>query len=285
MKAVIPVAGLGTRMLPLTKSQPKEMLPVYDRPAIQYVVDEAIDSGIKDILLITGKGKRAIEDYFSPNLELEVFLKEHGKSDEIALIRNIASEADIYYVRQKEPKGLGDAVMYAEKHVGNENFVVLLGDDIILNDIPASKQLMDAYNKYKSPVVGVERVSPQDVSRYGIISIGDKIDDGIFGIDDLVEKPSIDEAPSDYAIIGRYLLTPEIFKYLKESAPDKKGEIQLTDALRRYNRDHPMVAVELKGMRLDVGGIESWLMANIAVANMKNPELHEKIKRSMENIR
>ena len=281
VKAVIPVAGLGTRMLPLTKSQPKEMLPVYDRPAIQYVVDEAIDSGIKDILLITGKGKRAIEDYFSPNLELEGFLKERGKSDEIPLIRNIASEADIYYVRQKEPKGLGDAVMYAEKHVGTEPFIVLLGDDIILNDFPASRQMMEAYWKYDSPVIGVERVPEKDVSRYGIISPGKSPEKGVFQVEELVEKPDPGNAPSNYAIIGRYLLTPEIFTYLRETKPDRKGEIQLTDALRRYNREHPMVAVELDGLRLDVGGMEGWLMANIKAAILKEPSLADRIKKEL----
>ncbi len=281
MKAVIPVAGLGTRMLPLTKSQPKEMLPVYDRPAIQYVVEEATDSGINDILLITGKGKRAIEDYFSPNLELEAFLKERGKTGEISLIRNIAPEADIYYVRQKEPRGLGDAVMYAENHVGTEPFIVLLGDDIILNSVPASRQLMEAYWKYDSPVIGVERVPEEDVSRYGIISPGKSLENGIFQVEELVEKPNPEDAPSNYAIIGRYLLTPEIFTYLRETKPDGKGEIQLTDALRRYNREHPMVAVELEGTRLDVGGMEGWLMANIKAAIMKDPSLVERIKEGL----
>jgi len=281
VKAVIPVAGLGTRMLPLTKSQPKEMLPVYDRPAIQYVVEEATDSGINDILLITGKGKRAIEDYFSPNLELEAFLKERGKTGEISLIRNIAPEADIYYVRQKEPRGLGDAVMYAENHVGTEPFIVLLGDDIILNSVPASRQLMEAYWKYDSPVIGVERVPEEDVSRYGIISPGKSLENGIFQVEELVEKPNPEDAPSNYAIIGRYLLTPEIFTYLRETKPDGKGEIQLTDALRRYNREHPMVAVELEGTRLDVGGMEGWLMANIKAAIMKDPSLVERIKEGL----
>jgi len=281
VKAVIPVAGLGTRMLPLTKSQPKEMLPVYDRPAIQYVVEEATDSGIKDILLITGKGKRAIEDYFSPNLELENFLRERGKEEDIAIIRNIAPEADIFYVRQKEPKGLGNAVMYAEKHVGTEPFVVLLGDDIILNDVPASRQLMEAYWKYDSPVIGVERVPKEDVSRYGIIAPGEALEEGIFRVEDLVEKPEPEDAPSDYAIIGRYLLTPEIFTYLREAKPDAKGEIQLTDALRRYNREHGMVAVELKGTRLDVGGMEGWLMANIKAATIRDPTLAERIKKGL----
>ncbi len=279
VKAVIPVAGLGTRMLPLTKSQPKEMLPVYDRPAIQYVVDEAMDSGIKDILLITGKGKRAIEDYFSPNLELENFLREKGREEDISLIRNIGSEADIFYVRQKEPNGLGDAIMYAEKHVGTEPFMVLLGDDLIINDIPASRQMMEAYWKYDSPVLAVEKVPHSEVSRYGIISPGEELEPGVFRVEDMVEKPAPEDAPSDYGIIGRYLLTPEIFTYLRETKPDAKGEIQLTDALRRYNREHPMVAVELKGIRMDVGGMEGWLMANIKAALLKDPSLSDGIRK------
>ncbi len=281
VKAVIPVAGLGTRMLPLTKSQPKEMLPVYDRPAIQYVVDEAIDSGIKDILLITGKGKRAIEDYFSPNLELENFLREKGREDDIPLIRNISPGVDIYYVRQKEPRGLGDAVMYAEKHVGTEPFMVLLGDDLILNDVPASRQMMEAYWKYDAPVLAVERVPHEDVSRYGIIAPGNELEKGVFQVEGMVEKPEPDDAPSDYGIIGRYLLTPEIFTYLRETRPDGKGEIQLTDALRRYNREHPMVAVELDGLRLDVGGMDGWLMANIKAAILKEPSLAGRIKKEL----
>ncbi len=269
-------------MLPLTKSQPKEMLPVFNKPAIQYVVEEAINSGIDDILIITGKGKRAIEDHFSPNTELEIFLKERGNESEIEKIRHIGKGADIFYVRQKNPRGLGDAIMCAEKHVGNEPFVVLLGDDIIFNSIPAAKQLMSVYWKYDSPVIGVEKVKREDVSRYGIIKPGNEISESIYEIDDLVEKPPIDKAPSEYAVIGRYLLTPEIFTYLRKIKPDSKGEIQLTDALRLYNKEHRMLALELQGKRVDTGNIEGWIMANIEAAKIMEPEVFESIKRRLE---
>ena len=281
MKAVIPAAGLGTRMLPLTKSQPKEMLPLFNKPAIQYVVEEAIDSGIDDILIITGKGKRAIEDHFSPSPELENFLKERGKEGEIGKIREIGKGADIFYVRQKSPKGLGDAIMCAEKHVGKEPFVVLLGDDIILNKVPAAKQLMNAYWNHDSPVLGIERVETEEISRYGIIAPGKTIGSGLFEIDDLVEKPAPESAPSNYAVIGRYLLTPEIFTYLRKVRPDSRGEIQLTDALRMYNKEHRMIGAELEGERLDTGNMESWLMANIEAVKRLKPDVFERIKRSL----
>ncbi len=281
MKAVIPAAGLGTRMLPLTKSQPKEMLPVFNKPAIQYVVEEAIDSGIDDILIITGKGKRAIEDHLSPNADLERILMEKGMEKELGEVRRIGEGADIYYVRQKSPRGLGDAIMFAEKHVGSEPFAVLLGDDIILNDVPATKQLMSAYWKYDAPVLGVERVPMEDVSKYGIIRPGKVLEDGIIEIDDLVEKPKRDEAPSDYAIIGRYILTPEIFTYLRKVRPDAKGEIQLTDALRMYNKEHRLLAMELKGKRVDIGSPKGWIMANIEAVKQGDPELLERIRRML----
>ncbi len=268
-------------MLPLTKSQPKEMLPVFNKPAIQYVVEEAINSGIDDILIITGKGKRAIEDHFSSSPELENFLKERGKEDEIEKIKGIGKGADIFYVRQNNPRGLGDAIMCAEKHVGNEPFAVLLGDDIIFNDKPAVKQLMNIYRKYDSQVIGIEKVDSNEVSRYGIINPGEAISAGLFEINDIVEKPSIEEAPSNYAVIGRYLLTPEIFTYLREVKPDPKGEIQLTDALRLYNREHRMIGAELEGKRADTGNIGGWLMANIEAARIMEPEMFERIKRDL----
>lgn len=281
MKAVIPAAGLGTRMLPLTKSQPKEMLPIFNKPTIQYVVEEAIEAGMNDILLITGKGKRAIEDHFSPNPELENFLKKKGKEKEIEKIRDIGNGADIFYVRQKSPRGLGDAIMYAEKHVGKEAFAVLLGDDIIFNHTPAIKQLMDVHKKHGSAVIGIERVNKSEISRYGIIDPGERIAEGVFEIKDVVEKPSIDEAPSDYGVIGRYILTHEIFSCLRETEPDKGGEIQLTDALRLYMQEHRILAVEIEGKRLDTGNMEGWLMANIETAKRAGPEIFEKIKREL----
>jgi UTP--glucose-1-phosphate uridylyltransferase len=269
-------------MLPLTKSLPKEMLPVFNKPAIQYVVEEAIASGIDDILIITGKGKRAIEEHLTPNIDLEKILIEKGMDKELSDIRKIGEGADIYYVHQKSPRGLGDAIMFAEKHVGGEPFVVLLGDDIIFNDIPAVKQLISVYWKYDSPVLGVERVPVDEVSRYGIIKPGKVIGDGVVEIDDLVEKPRKEEAPSNYAIIGRYLLTPEIFTYLRKVKPDQKGEIQLTDALRMYNMEHRLLAVELEGRRVDIGNPEGWLMANIEAVKRENPQLSANIKEILD---
>ncbi len=270
-------------MLPLTKSQPKEMLPVFNKPAIQYVVEEAIDSGIDDILIITGKGKRAIEDHFSPNPELEGFLRERGREEDARAVRDIGKRADIFYVRQKEPKGLGDAVRYAEKHVGRDVFAVLLGDDIILNEKPAIKQLIDAYRRYDAPVLGVEKVRHEEVSKYGIIAPGNRLETRAFEVEDLVEKPDANEAPSDYAIVGRYLLTPEIFTYLRKVGKDSRGEIQLTDALRTYNKEHRIIAFELEGRRIDIGSIEGWIAANIEYVREHRPDIlrnHEFLRKS-----
>ncbi len=277
MKAVIPAAGLGTRMLPLTKAQPKEMLPILDKPAIQYVVEEAVASGISDILIITGKGKRAVEDHFSRNIELETFLKARGKEGELQKIRDTDIDADIFFVQQKEPRGLGDALLFAEKHVGSEPFVLMLGDDIIFDEVPAAKQLINIYWKYNRPVIGIEDVENKEIPRYGIIKSTGEPAEGLFDIEDIVEKPAIEDAPSNHAIIGRYLLTPEIFTYLRKTETDAGGELQLTDALRMYNREHRMFGLRFGGTRVDTGNLEGWLSANITAARFFRPEIYRSL--------
>jgi len=268
-KAVIPAAGLGTRMLPVTKSMPKEMLPVLNKPVIQYVVEEAIKAGIDDILIITGKGKRAIEDYFDRNFELEYYLRERGKLEELKQVEEIGGMVDIYYVRQKKPLGLGDAILYAEKHVNGEPFAVLLGDDIIVSEKPGIGQLIETYERFRSPVLGVETVSWDDVEKYGIIR-GEPLEKGLYRVRYLVEKPKKEEAPSNVAIVGRYLLEPEIFDALREVEPDERGEIQLTYGLRLLvRRDKRMVAKVIWGRRYDVGTLEGWLKANVELAKKR----------------
>mgnify|MGYP001770689532 CR=1 FL=1 len=261
-KAVIPAAGLGTRMLPITKSMPKEMLPIVDKPVIHYVVKEAIEAGIDDILIITGKGKRAIEDYFDRSFELEYYLREKGKLEELKQVEEIGEMVDIYYVRQKKPLGLGDAVLHAEKHVNGEPFAVLLGDDIIISQKPAIKQLIDVAEREKSQVIGVEKVPEELVGRYGIIS-GEKIGEDVYMVRDLVEKPSPKEAPSNIAVVGRYVLFPEVFDFIRELPPGKGGEIQLTDALRNMLPSYPTLAKMIEGRRYDVGTRLGFIMANV----------------------
>lgn len=268
-KAVIPAAGLGTRMLPITKSMPKEMLPIVDRPVIHYVVEEAVKAGIDDILIVTGKGKRAIEDYFDRSFELEYYLRERGKVGELKQVEEIGEMVDIYYVRQKKPLGLGDAILHAEKHVNGEPFAVLLGDDVIVSEKPGIKQLMEVSQKKKAPVIGVEKVPRELVSRYGIIE-GEPVGDGLYKINNLIEKPSTKEAPSNIAIIGRYILHPEIFDVLKKLKPGKNDEIQLTEALgEMVNQGFRMFAYEIQGKRYDTGTPEGWLRANFDMAKWR----------------
>ncbi|AEC51971.1 glucose-1-phosphate uridylyltransferase [Pyrococcus sp. NA2] len=281
-KAVIPAAGLGTRMLPITKSMPKEMLPIVDRPAIHYVVEEAIKAGIEDILIITGKGKRAIEDYFDRSFELEYYLRERGKFEELKQVEEIGEMVDIYYVRQKKPLGLGDAILHAEKHVNGEPFAVLLGDDIIISKKPAIKQLMEVAERKNTSVIGVEKVPWELVSRYGIIN-GRKIDEQLYTITDMVEKPSPDEAPSNMAIIGRYVLIPEIFDFLKETPPGKGGEIQLTDALRAMLNEYEMLARVISGRRYDIGTRIGFIKANIELSLLRD-DLREGVILLIKNI-
>lgn len=232
-KAIIPAAGLGTRFLPATKAQPKEMLPIVDKPTIQYIIEEAINSGIEEILIITGKNKKCIEDHFDKSVELELELANKNKNDLLELVRTISNMANIHYIRQKEPKGLGHAILCAKAFVGNEPFAVLLGDDVVDSETPCLKQLMECYNEYKTSILGVQTVPTDDVNKYGIVD-GLHIEDRVYKVKNLVEKPTIEEAPSNVAILGRYIITPQIFKILEETKPGKGGEIQLTDALQNY---------------------------------------------------
>lgn len=264
-KAVIPAAGFGTRFLPVTKAQPKEMMPVLDKPTIQYVVEEAVESGIDDLLIITGRGKQAIERHFDKSYELERELQEDGKTERFERVQEIADLADIHYVRQKERNGLGDAVQYARKHVGDEPFALLLGDTIIENDTPCTKKLVDYAETYDESVLSLERVPWEDVPKYGVAELGAGANDsgGCFPVEDFIEKPPRNDAPSNLAITGRYVFTNEIFDHLEEIEPGVGGELQLTDAIRKLDS---VRGVELSGDRYDIGNIPSWLQANIEMA-------------------
>ncbi|MFV2040501.1 MAG: UTP--glucose-1-phosphate uridylyltransferase GalU [Candidatus Hydrothermarchaeales archaeon] len=282
MKAVIPAAGLGTRFLPITKAQPKEMLPVYNKPTIQYVVEEIIHSGIDDILIITGKNKRAIEDHFDRSFELETSLKNNEKTAYLREIEAISS-VDIHYIRQKEQQGLGDAINTAQKYVGDSPFAVLLGDTITLAETPCTRQMMDVYEKFNAPIIAVEKIPRKKTGSYGIISYEKTDEDGIFLINDLVEKPEPAHAPSDYGIIGRYILTPEIFDCLDRTAPGVGGEIQLTDALRLLNRKGPMYAYEFTGRRYDIGNLVDWLKSTVELA-IADPSINEEFTRFLRGV-
>lgn len=262
MKAVIPAAGFGTRFLPATKAQPKEMLPVFDKPTIQYVIEEAVASGIDDIVIITGKNKRSIEDHFDKSFELEYTLQNAGKDNYLKQVREITDLADICYIRQKEQKGLGDAIYCAKKHIGDEPFAVMLGDTITKGDTPCTKQLIDVYNKYDASALAVEEVPLEKVERYGIIK-GEEIEKDIYRIDRLVEKPLKDHAPSNLAIMGRYVLTPDIFDLIDETEPGVGGEIQLTDALSKLDSIYGDV---FKGKTYDIGNRLDWLKTSIEFA-------------------
>jgi UTP--glucose-1-phosphate uridylyltransferase len=262
MKAVIPAAGLGTRFLPATKAQPKEMLPVYDKPTIQYVIEESVNSGVDDILIVTGKGKRSIEDHFDRSFELEHHLKTKGKEDFLKEIEYISDLADIHFIRQKKQKGLGDAIYCAKKHVGDNPFVVMLGDTITKDKVPCTKQLIDIYEKYGKSVIALEEVPDEKVERYGIIG-GEEIEDSIYKIDKLVEKPPLSVAPSNLAIMGRYVLTPDIFDHIENVEPGYGGEIQLTDALSKLDEIYGQV---FKGQSFDIGNRIDWLKTSLIFA-------------------
>ena len=274
-KAVIPAAGLGTRFLPATKAQPKEMLPIVDKPTIQYIIEEAVDSGIEEILIITGRNKEYIENHFDKSIELEMQLERSGKLKELDIVRKISSMADIHYIRQKEPKGLGDAVSCAKSFVGHEPFAVLLGDDVIDSEVPCLKQLMNCFNEYKTSILGVQKVNENDVMKYGIIK-GLYIKENVYKVKVLIEKPTIDEALSNIAILGRYIITPQIFEVLNNVKPGKNGEIQLTDALQQLISIEAMYACEFVGNRYDVGDNLGLLQANIEFA-LKRGDLREKL--------
>ena len=265
MKAVIPAAGLGTRFLPATKAQPKEMLPIVDKPAIQYVVEEAVQSGIEDILIITGRGKRAIEDHFDKSAELEGYLWSKDKMEELKTVQQISDMARIFYVRQKEPLGLGHAVLCAKEYINDDDFAVLLGDDIVVSDTPCTKQLVGVFNNRGRSVVAVEEVPSSDAHLYGIVS-GKEIDDDLLVIEEITEKPPRGQAKSNLASVGRYFFSPAIFEYLEKTKPDVRGEIQLTDAIGLMAEEEEVLALRYKGRRFDIGSNLGWIVANIELA-------------------
>ena len=273
-KAVFPAAGLGTRFLPATKAQPKEMLPLVDKPIIQYGVEEAVASGISNIILVTGRGKNAIEDHFDVSVELESFLEARGKQQQLDEVRKISNMINFAYVRQGEPLGLGHAVLVAKDIVGDEPFAVILGDDVIDAQPPAIKQMMDVFAKVGGPVLAVERVPRESISSYGVIAPDRSVNlgDGIFQVTDLIEKPPPSEAPSDLAIIGRYILTPDIFPALSATKSDRTGEIQLTNGLRELLKKRPIFACEIKGVRHDTGNKLGYLKAMVYFA-LRRPDL------------
>jgi UTP--glucose-1-phosphate uridylyltransferase len=275
MKAVIPAAGLGTRLLPATKAQPKEMLPVIDKPAIQYVVEEAVASGIKDILIITGRGKRAIEDHFDKAVELEYLLEKSGKTKGLEEIRQISDMANIFYIRQKEQLGLGHAVLCAKEHVNDEPFAVMLGDDLIVNDKPCIKQLIDVHKKMNASVIAVKPVPKDRVHRYGIIE-GKPIDDNLYEIQNIIEKPRAEEAPSNMASIGRYVFNPMIFEFLEETKPGVGNEIQLTDGIKNLLSKEKVYAYRFSGRRFDIGSKGDLIKATVELA-LKRDDLKDDI--------
>ncbi|MBM3221350.1 MAG: UTP--glucose-1-phosphate uridylyltransferase GalU [Candidatus Rokubacteria bacterium] len=282
-KGVFPAAGLGTRFLPATKAQPKEMLPLVDKPTIQYVVEEAVASGLSEIVIVTGRNKRAIEDHFDAAFELEYYLNDRGKVEELAQIKTISELASVSYVRQKEPLGLGHAILCARSLVGDEPFGVFLGDDIIGQATkPCMRQLLDVFERYGGPVIAIERVPRERTQQYGVIA-GRDIGGGVWEITDLVEKPAPREAPSDLAIIGRYVLTPDIFPILAETAADKRGEIQLTDGLRTLRKRRPMYAVAFEGKRYDTGDKLGFLKATVEFA-LARPDLSDEFRAYLRSL-
>lgn len=264
-KAIIPAAGLGVRFLPATKSQPKEMLPIVDTPTIQYIIEEAVASGIEDILIITGRNKRAIEDHFDRSLELEAQLAAKDRDEPLQMVKDIGRMLDIYYIRQKEPLGLGHAIYCARKFIGDEPFAVLLGDDIVRSDTPCLKQLLDVYDQYGGSVLAVQQVPQQDTSKYGIIA-GEEVQQGIYRINHLVEKPAVAVAPSNLAVMGRYIISPSIFNILEQTKPGAGGEIQLTDALGTLSHREEIFGLEFEGTRYDVGDKLGYLKATVEFA-------------------
>ena len=272
-KAVIPAAGLGTRFLTATKAQPKEMLPIVDKPTLQYIIEEAVASGIEEILIITGRNKKSIEDHFDKSVELELELEHKGKTELLEIVQNISNMINIHYIRQKEPKGLGDAVYCARHFIGDEPFAVMLGDDIVDNNEPCLKQLMDAYDEYRTTILGVQKVAKEDTNKYGIID-AKFIEDRVYKVKDLVEKPDADKAPSNLAILGRYIITPEIFDILSDLPPGKGDEIQLTDALKELSKKEAMYAYDFEGKRYDVGDKLGFLEATVDFA-LKREELKD----------
>lgn len=272
-KAIIPAAGLGTRFLPATKAQAKEMLPIVDKPTLQYIIEEAIASGIEEILIVTGRNKKCIEDHFDRSVELELELEKKGKSAMLEMVQDISNMVNIHYIRQKEPRGLGHAVHCAKSFIGNEPFAVLLGDDIVDAKTPCLKQMINAYDEYKTSILGVQQVDKDKVNKYGILDVK-HIEDRVYKVKDMVEKPAIEEAPSNIAILGRYIITPAIFDILENQEPGKGGEIQLTDALQTLATKEAIYAYSFEGRRYDVGDKLGFLEATVDFA-LKRPELRD----------
>jgi UTP--glucose-1-phosphate uridylyltransferase len=282
-KAVFPAAGLGTRFLPATKSSPKEMLPLVDKPLIQYVVEEAVASGIESIIIVTGRGKTDIEDHFDVSFELEQLLRERGKEEALKEVRAISEMARVSYVRQREALGLGHAVLQARDCVGDEPFAVMLSDDIIDSEVPGLKQLLNVYEKYDSPVIGTMQVAGEAISRFGVLDV-EEIEDGVYKVKDMVEKPPFAEAPSDLAIIGRYVLTPDIFPELETTTPGAVGEIQITDAMRSLLKKRSFYAVRFSGTRHDAGDKLGFLIANVEFA-LKRADLVTEFKEYLRSLK
>ncbi|REI27602.1 UTP--glucose-1-phosphate uridylyltransferase [Staphylococcus felis] len=281
-KAIIPAAGLGTRFLPATKAMPKEMLPILDKPTIQYIVEEAVKAGIEDIIIVTGKHKRAIEDHFDNQLELEMNLKEKNKTDLLAKVQHSTNLANMFYVRQKEQKGLGHAIWTAKQFIGDEPFAVLLGDDIVESEEPAIKQLIDQYEETNKSIIGVQKVKDEETHRYGIVD-PESQNNNLYQVSKFVEKPAMGTAPSNFAIMGRYVLTPDIFDYLENQTEGAGGEIQLTDAIERLNKDSNVYAYQFEGNRYDVGEKIGFVKTTILFA-LNNPEMSDEIKSFLKEL-
>ena len=282
-KAVFPAAGLGTRFLPATKASPKEMLPLVDKPLIQYVVEEAVASGIESVIIVTGRGKAAIEDHFDISFELEKLLEERGKQEELKAMRAMSEMARVSYVRQQEARGLGHAVLQARDLVGDEPFAVMLSDDIVDSEVPALRQLLNVYEKYDAPVIGTMQVTGEAISRFGVID-GDELEEGVYKINDMVEKPAFADSPSDLAIIGRYLLTADIFDEIERTRPGAGGEIQITDAMRSLLKQRPFYAVRLKGPRYDAGDKLGFLIATVEFA-LQHDELGPEFRKYLQSLK
>lgn len=282
-KAIIPAAGLGTRFLPATKAQPKEMLPIVDKPTLQYIIEEAVESGIEEILIITGRNKKSIEDHFDKSVELELELEAKGKHDLLLEVRKISDMVNIHYIRQKEAKGLGHAVYCAKSFIGEEPFAVMLGDDIVYSENkPCLKQMLEAYEQYGGSILGVQEIAREDVKKYGIVD-GRHIEERVYGVRDLVEKPSVDEAPSNIAILGRYIISPSIFAILENTKPGKGGEIQLTDALKVLAEQEAMYAYIFEGRRYDAGDKQGFLEATVEFA-LRRHDLRDEFLKYLKKI-
>ncbi len=281
-KAIIPAAGLGTRFLPATKAQPKEMLPIVDKPTIQYIIEEAVEAGIQDIIVVTGRNKRSIEDHFDRSIELELELEKGDKQEMLDMVRGISEMANIHYIRQKEPRGLGHAILAAQHFIGDEPFAVLLGDDVVISKQPCLGQMLDVFKEYQTSILGVQTVAHEVVNKYGIIA-GKQVDERVYKVNDMVEKPSVEEAPSNVAVLGRYIITPEIFRFLETQDVGKGGEIQLTDALKRLAKEQAMYAYDFKGHRYDVGSKVGFIQANIEFA-LRREELREEMEEYLSRL-